>query len=189
MKTAIHTCKFLFGLDTPSSQVTEAELQCLLKYSEGAKVIVEIGCYEGKTTAALARRSPGQVYTIDPFIRGRLGISYGALIAKEHCRRTGVRNVHFVRALSYDVAPGFNYPIDFLFVDADHTYEGIARDWEDWFPKVVDGGILALHDSRQAANSPEYLGSMKFYEERIRNSLEVSRIAEVDSLAILKRVM
>lgn len=36
--------------------------------------------------------------------------------------------------------------VDFIFVDADHTYEGVLRDINDWTPKIAKGGILAGHD-------------------------------------------
>ena len=36
--------------------------------------------------------------------------------------------------------------LDFVFVDADHTYEGAKRDIEAWLPKVRIGGMLCGHD-------------------------------------------
>lgn len=36
--------------------------------------------------------------------------------------------------------------IDFLFVDGDHTYQGVSRDFELYHPFVRPGGIIALHD-------------------------------------------
>jgi len=37
--------------------------------------------------------------------------------------------------------------IDFLFIDADHSYEGVKADFEAWSPKVKEDGIIAFHDS------------------------------------------
>lgn len=39
-----------------------------------------------------------------------------------------------------------NEPLDYLFVDADHTYEGIRRDFEMYAPLVRKGGMIAFHD-------------------------------------------
>jgi predicted O-methyltransferase YrrM len=186
MRSLIHTFKYVLGLEAPFSQVTEGELNCLLNHTSGAEVIVEIGCYEGRTTAALAGCRDATVYSIDPFFKGRLGLCYGELIAKSYCRKKGLTNIRFLKAFSYDAALEFNSDIDFLFLDADHTFEATKRDWEDWFPKVREGGIIALHDSRQAPNSPEYLGSMKFYEEYLPQVPEVTEIDGIDSLAVLK---
>jgi predicted O-methyltransferase YrrM len=36
--------------------------------------------------------------------------------------------------------------VDLLFVDGDHSYEGCLADLENWFPKVVPGGHVVLHD-------------------------------------------
>lgn len=37
-------------------------------------------------------------------------------------------------------------PIDFLFIDADHRYEGVKRDYELYSPLVRKGGMIAFHD-------------------------------------------
>jgi predicted O-methyltransferase YrrM len=177
--------KFFVGLEPPHSQVTDDELKCLVSYSSQAKVVVELGCYEGKTTAALAKNCSGEVFAVDPFFKGRLGLCYGEMIARKHCQRNGLRNVRFISDFSYKAAANFDIKIDFLFIDADHSYEAIRRDWDDWFPKVKNGGFIALHDSRIAPNSPEYLGSMKFYDEDLPRVTEVKEVGTVGSLAVL----
>jgi hypothetical protein len=35
---------------------------------------------------------------------------------------------------------------DFVFIDADHTYEAVRADLAAWYPKVRPGGLLAGHD-------------------------------------------
>jgi predicted O-methyltransferase YrrM len=42
--------------------------------------------------------------------------------------------------------------IDFLFIDALHTYEGAKHDFETYGPMVRPGGVIALHD----LVTPEY---------------------------------
>jgi len=37
-------------------------------------------------------------------------------------------------------------PIDFLFIDGDHTYEGVKMDFDMYSPLVRPGGIVAFHD-------------------------------------------
>jgi predicted O-methyltransferase YrrM len=174
-------------MDVPHTQVTRREMACLLTHVKADDVIVEVGCYEGRTTMDLARGArAGRVYSIDPFFRGRLGICYGELIAKTYRRRQGIRNVKFIKGFSHEVAPGFVESIDLLFIDADHTYEAIKQDWSDWFPKVRPGGIIALHDCRVAENSPSYLGSMKFYDSDIPGMNGIEQVDSVDSLAVFR---
>lgn len=36
--------------------------------------------------------------------------------------------------------------LDFLFIDADHSYEGVKMDFEMYSPLVRSGGIIAFHD-------------------------------------------
>lgn len=36
--------------------------------------------------------------------------------------------------------------LDYLFLDGDHTYDGVKRDFEMYSPLVRSGGIVALHD-------------------------------------------
>ena len=36
--------------------------------------------------------------------------------------------------------------LDFIFIDGDHSYEGVSKDIKLWWPKVKSGGIFAGHD-------------------------------------------
>ncbi len=36
--------------------------------------------------------------------------------------------------------------LDFLFIDGDHSYEGVKTDFEQYAPLVSKGGIIAFHD-------------------------------------------
>ncbi len=39
-----------------------------------------------------------------------------------------------------------NNELDFLFIDGDHSYEGVKQDYELYSPLVKKGGIIAFHD-------------------------------------------
>jgi len=63
------------------------------------------------------------------------------------------QRIHLLRADSHDretleqakrILDGKE--IDFLFIDGDHTYEGVKKDFEFYSPLVQKGGIIALHD-------------------------------------------
>ena len=37
-------------------------------------------------------------------------------------------------------------PFNFVFIDADHSYEACKKDWESWSRLVKIGGMVAFHD-------------------------------------------
>jgi predicted O-methyltransferase YrrM len=80
-------------------------------------------------------------------------------------------------------------PIDFLFIDGDHTFDGLKRDWEAWSTLIKRGGVVGLHDSRSTAEYPIHdAGSVKYTKEVIRLDTRFETIEEVDTLTILTRV-
>lgn len=38
-------------------------------------------------------------------------------------------------------------PFDFIFIDGDHTYEGVKADWENYHTMVRPGGAVGFHDT------------------------------------------
>lgn len=40
-------------------------------------------------------------------------------------------------------------PFDFMFIDGDHSYEGVKRDFALYHPMLSEGGIVAFHDTRR----------------------------------------
>ena len=36
--------------------------------------------------------------------------------------------------------------VDFIYIDGDHNYEGVKKDFEMYSPLVRKGGIIAFHD-------------------------------------------
>jgi predicted O-methyltransferase YrrM len=45
--------------------------------------------------------------------------------------------------------------VDFLYIDGDHTYEGVKKDFIQYGKLVRPGGIIAMHDIRYTPVSPE----------------------------------
>jgi len=60
-------------------------------------------------------------------------------------------SVQVVRKPSVEAAKEFDNALRFVFIDADHRWNGILSDLEAWWPKVQKGGIFAGHDYRVAA--------------------------------------
>jgi len=52
-----------------------------------------------------------------------------------------------IRALSIDAAKMFvDDELDFVYIDANHSYAATMKDLETWYPKVRVGGLIAGHD-------------------------------------------
>lgn len=56
---------------------------------------------------------------------------------------------------------------DFAFIDGDHSYEGVKRDFEMYSPLVNEGGIVAFHDTIQNGSRHEpgvvaFVGELKW---------------------------
>ena len=46
-------------------------------------------------------------------------------------------------------------PLDFLFIDGDHTYKGVKQDFELYGPLVRKGGIIGFHDILPRPDLPD----------------------------------
>ena len=83
----------------------------------------------------------------------------------------GKQKIHLLRADSHklntfeSVEKLLNRkPVDFAFIDGDHTYEGVKSDFFRYGPLVRKGGIIAFHDILSRADLPE-IQVHRFWEE------------------------
>lgn len=123
------------------------------------KVIVEIGTYKGGTLFIWTRTNPQAelVVSID-LPGGQYGGGYDA--KREKLYKLFVHDrpqteMQFIRANSHlqETAEKLKAilkgrMIDFLYIDADHTYTGVKTDFELYSPLVSSGGIIGFHDIR-----------------------------------------
>lgn len=63
-------------------------------------------------------------------------------------------------------------PIDVLFIDGDHTYEGVKRDYEMYSPLVRDGGLIGFHDIIDHPEHPDIQVSRFWREIRTEDADE-----------------
>jgi predicted O-methyltransferase YrrM len=112
--------------------------------------IVEIGSFKGRSTCCLAGgcQSRGRVFAIDSFDGGpNLPRADSLADFRRNLSRCGLSaHVEPVVGLSFDIAKSWNQPIHLLFIDGSHNYEDVLADFEQFFPNVVPGGKVALHD-------------------------------------------
>lgn len=118
----------------------------LARECTGKGVIVEIGSWKGKSTICLglgSRAGHGvRIFAVDPHADYRHGEF------KDNVERAGIADlVTPVKGLSQEVVDGFNEPIELLFVDGSHEEDDVREDFEQWVPKVVEGGVVAFHDT------------------------------------------
>lgn len=190
----MHFVRWRLGLAPAEPQTTEAERACLARLARGRRRIVEIGVWHGVTTAQLrqAMAPDGVLIAVDPFPRGRLGVSFQRAIARVQVDRVRVGSVRWLRMTGVDAARAYavsgGAPVDFAFIDAEHSYEGLRDDWEAWSGLVAEGGVVALHDSRSSAQrSIDDVGSVIFTNTVIVRDPRFDVIERVDSLTVLVR--
>ena len=173
-RSVLHYLRVLARLDLPQTQTTLAERELLASFLPGAKRVVEIGVFEGFTTRMLAERADADtvIYGIDPFLTGRLGISWGERIARHYNGRYLANGkIRLIAKYSTEVDGEIPTPVDLVFVDGDHSLSGITADWAYWSERVVPGGVIGLHDTLLTPDKrPAYtLGSIEYFRDHIRH--------------------
>jgi len=133
-------------------------------------VFVEVGAYLGRSSLYLASRIQAsgkriRVYVVDLW-DGWLYDDYREDSQEEqgdvrgpewedvfwrfirNVRRAGVEDVIYPLKMPSEQAANLfeDGTLDFVFLDADHSYEAVRRDLEAWFPKVKRRGVLGGHD-------------------------------------------
>ena len=180
--------RYRLGLVRPDTQTTDAERACIAGHAAGRRSIVELGVMHGVTTALLrsVMAPEGVVTGIDRHPPGRLFVSFERLTAKRELARHPRGSAVLLRQWSHEAARDWTAPIDFLFIDGDHSWNGLDRDWRDWTTHVVAGGLVALHDSRSMPNRAD-LDSVRFTKEVVLHDARFSVVDAVDSLTVLER--
>jgi hypothetical protein len=75
---------------------------------------------------------------------------YDFINRKIDARGLGERT-HLIRDYTVNAADQIaDRSVDFVFIDADHTYGGVKEDIAAWAPKVREGGALMGHDAGDA---------------------------------------
>lgn len=124
------------------------------------RVVVEIGCDAGGTLYAWESLEPEVVFGITMpdgrFGSGRSLETHGAVIIEGDSH-----DVDTVERLT-DLLNGRQ--IDLLFIDGDHTYEGVRDDFLLYAGLVAADGVIAFHDVVPHPNHPD-VGVQTFWQE------------------------
>lgn len=195
MRSLLHYALWRLRLAEATTQTTRDERDALARHADGRRRLAEIGVWQGVTTRRLraAMSTDGELWAIDPFDRGRLGVSFPELVARGEVDVVENGTVRWIRATGERAAALWTEegrePVEFLFIDGDHSFEGISADWNAWSGLLDIGGRVGLHDSRSTPERPiEHAGSVKFTDEFIRHDTRYRVVDEVGSLTVLERV-
>lgn len=152
------------------------------------QIIVEIGAYKGKSSCYLGAgaRVGGMalVYSVDlweqapwpqyadPAVKIAWVDNIGSLGLSSQVLPLQVDTEQAARELDGEVG--------LLFVDSDHSYEGVCRDIHVWSPRIAPDGVMAFHDAATeewgvARAIREKLLATKRYTYEIRYGMAILR--------------
>lgn len=183
-KTAIEWTK---KKNPPMMDPPETDL--LLKYVKKCKIhFVEIGTYKGGSASIISLYLPKGVRmtTIDIFRK----VHEDALSpeepptlkeAKETVKKQGnISKVDIIQGNSWEIARKWSKKIDILFIDGDHRYETVKKDFASWESYLVKGGFILMHDV-----------NFKGVKKALKEILKIKRFSlteKVGTLVVIKKL-
>lgn len=141
------------------------ELKQLEKLASQARgIIVEIGSFQGRSTIGLAKGSKlgnnNMVYAVDKWSNNIVNGTKDVVNRKENfinnLKSSQVQNIVTpIHSTSNEAFDRWDKKIGMIFIDGDHSYQGVKNDIR-WCDFVIPGGIIAFHDYL----SPKYDNSV-----------------------------
>lgn len=147
------------------------EFQKLIELAAG-KDVLEVGSFTGLSAYGMAWTAK-RLMCVDTFMANSAGQQQmGKLTTLDAFRKATARfnNVkHFV-GTSTDAAGNcaVEGQFDLIFIDASHTYEDVMADLSRWWPRVRNGGVMAMHDYGHG----DFPGVKQAADERFGPALE-----------------
>lgn len=146
---------------TPHIHQDKEEFWVFLQYVLGIKpkIILELGASHGGTTLIWQEVSSkvisleyGKVLCPDHFSQSAFGLAGGIPDTRFNTDVVSflVMDSHSTETLGF--IKNLTPQIDVLFIDGDHSYEGVKQDWEMYSPLVRSGGLVGFHDIMYGRN-------------------------------------
>jgi predicted O-methyltransferase YrrM len=124
------------------------------------KRYVEVGVYTGASVTFLAKEllkigKPFELYAVDLWELAadtaykdlQMDLEVWETFQKRLEATDTKKHITVLKTDSISAAKTFeDGSLDFVFIDADHTYEAAKADIVTWLPKVRKGGVIAGHD-------------------------------------------
>lgn len=139
--------------------------------AEGSQ-IVEIGSFEGRSSSILAAVADAhnlKLVCIDAFIPKFNGGNPVVEKVREVFYREVMdkfENVELLEMISDQAIEHIVEPIDYIFIDGDHTFDGVWKDLNNYMPLLKDGHCVTLHDYNNAAFIGVQHAFEKYSEEK-----------------------
>lgn len=128
------------------------------------KIYMEIGSYIGSSASLLLQHPyQTQIVCIDPLNLSNKHFN-GSKTQKE-CLENNMQKFNIFNR-NYEIIQGYStdkkiidqckkYKIDILFIDGDHSYKGVLKDWQNYETLVNIGGYIIFDDYLDHKHSPE----------------------------------
>jgi len=134
----------------------DCQLGTLAELCRDCETFIEVGSFRGKTTKLLSLMCEGTIYAVDHFA-GAPDLVWMQEVVEQNInlfKSNLAEELQSEKVILYPYESGEAAEIlrkdgimaDCVFIDANHTYEGVKRDIENYLPLVKPGGILCGHD-------------------------------------------
>jgi hypothetical protein len=146
--------------------VSESEIAHLFELATQVRVgcIVEVGAFRGRATAALAMGSlagfKAPVFVIDPheefvgIYGGKFGPEDRGSFFETMLKLQLYPIIRLINLSSEWLSRTWPLPVSLLWIDGDHTFEGVKRDIDCWLPKLHDEASIVFDDALDPTVGP-----------------------------------
>lgn len=117
---------------------------------------VELGSFKGEYAAHILKNWDGKIYMVDvwrPLSTEDYNDATNHTFHSDAYSQTmenikGYENRAFMLRMTTDEASKLfaDESLDFIYIDAEHTYEAVKKDIQNWYRKVKSGGLVMGHD-------------------------------------------
>ena len=140
---------YSWDIPTYTTNFELLKLYSLAKLIKKNAIAVEIGSYIGASSVFIAKglSKNSKLYCIDTWQNDAMTEgnwdSYNEFLKNTYPVKD---KITIIRNKSIDASKTLNDEIDYIFIDGDHSYEGVKNDIDNWFPKLRSGGVIIMHD-------------------------------------------